>query len=101
MKEKRSPGGANYHNQDIIRINIICKYFKRWKKLNEIQLTKNKIAVNNQKMKTHPLSPGEQSYINASLWLAACSVHRGQFLKVKAQQHYITTEMIHYHLLKF
>ena len=30
---------------------------KKWKKYNEIQLTKNKMDLNNQKMKNHPPSP--------------------------------------------
>ena len=33
-----------------------------WKKYNEIQLTKNKMDLNNQKMKNHPPSP-EQSFV--------------------------------------
>ena len=32
-------------------------FYNKWKKNNEIQLTKNKMDLNNQKMKNHPLSP--------------------------------------------
>ena len=31
-------------------------FYKRWKKYNDIQLTKNKMDLNNQKMKNHPSS---------------------------------------------
>ena len=31
--------------------------YKKWKKQNEIQLTKNKMNLNNQKMTNHPPSP--------------------------------------------
>ena len=53
-KEKRSPDGINYHYQNKVIINIDCQYFVRdGKKYNEIQLTKNKIDFNNQKIKNH------------------------------------------------
>ena len=29
-------------------------FYKKWKKYNEIQLTKNKMDLNNQKMTNHP-----------------------------------------------
>ena len=32
-------------------------FYKKWKKYNEIQLTKNKMDLNNQKMTNHPPSP--------------------------------------------
>ena len=31
-------------------------FYKKWKKYNEIQLTKNKMDLNNRKMKKHPPS---------------------------------------------
>ena len=40
--------------------NNTCKiiiFYKKWKKYNEIQLTKNKMDLNNRKMKNHPPSP--------------------------------------------
>ena len=42
-KEKISPAGLNYPNQNTIK-KIICLYFIRyvWKRYNKIQLTKNK-----------------------------------------------------------
>ena len=33
-------------------------FYKKWKKYNELQLTKNKMDLNNQKMTNHPPSPG-------------------------------------------
>ena len=32
-------------------------FYKKWKKYNEFQLTKNKMDLNNQKMTNHPPSP--------------------------------------------
>ena len=32
-------------------------FYKKWKKYNEIQLTKNKMDLNIRKMKNHPHSP--------------------------------------------
>ena len=32
-------------------------FYKKWKKYNEIQLTKNKMDLNNRKMTNHPPSP--------------------------------------------
>ena len=32
-------------------------FYKKWQKCNEIQLTKNKMNLNNLKMKNHPPSP--------------------------------------------
>ena len=32
-------------------------FYKKWKKYNEIQLTKNKMDLNIRKMTNHPLSP--------------------------------------------
>ena len=32
-------------------------FYKRWKKYNERQLTKNKMELNNRKMTNHPPSP--------------------------------------------
>ena len=45
-------------NQTTIIINIIntVLFYKIWKKDNEIQLRKNKIDLNNGKMKNHPPS---------------------------------------------
>ena len=33
-------------------------FYKKWKKYNEIQLTKNKMDLNIRKMTNHPPSPG-------------------------------------------
>ena len=35
----------------------MVKYYKKWKKYNEIQLTKNKMDLNIRKMTNHPPSP--------------------------------------------
>ena len=32
-------------------------FYKKWKKYNEFQLTKNKMDLNNRKMTNHPPSP--------------------------------------------
>ena len=32
-------------------------FYKKWKKYNEIQLTKNKMDLNNRKISNHPPSP--------------------------------------------
>ena len=39
-------------------------FYKKWKKYNEIQLTKNKMDLNIQKMTNHPPSPVKFSFIN-------------------------------------
>ena len=58
-KEKRSPNGLNYPNQNIILINIIWYFFyKILKKYNSIQLTKNKMDFNIIKITNHPPSHG-------------------------------------------
>ena len=41
---------------------VIC--YKKWKKYNEIQLTKNKMDFSNRKMTNHPPSPGFLSIDN-------------------------------------
>ena len=35
-------------------------FYKKWKKYNEIQLTKNKMDLNIRKMTNHPPSPGRR-----------------------------------------
>ena len=49
-------------------------FYKKWKKYNEFQLTKNKMDLNIRKMTNHPPSPGFQysnegikNYTNISL----------------------------------
>ena len=36
-------------------------FYKKWKKYNEIQLTKNKMDLKNRKIKNHPPSPPTKS----------------------------------------
>ena len=38
-------------------------FYKKWKKYNEIQLTKNKMDLNIRKMTKHPSSPGYLIYM--------------------------------------
>ena len=48
-QEKRSLDGLNYPNKNTIITNIICQYFIRdGKKYNEIQLTKNKMDLDDR-----------------------------------------------------
>ena len=54
--KNRSPDGLSLPNQNTIIENIKLQYSIRWKKYNEIQLTKNKADLNNLKMKIHPPS---------------------------------------------
>ena len=54
-KGKRSPDGQNYTNQNTIIIKILVIY-KRLKKYNEIELTKNKMDLSIRKIKNHPPS---------------------------------------------
>ena len=44
---------SEYNNN---KHNIVI-FYKKWKKLNKIQLTKNKMDLNNQKIKNHQPSP--------------------------------------------
>ena len=37
-------------------------FYKKWKKYNEIQLTKNKIVLNNRQITNHPPSPVQHQY---------------------------------------
>ena len=39
-------------------------FYKKWKKYNEIQLTKNKMDLNIRKMTNHPPSPEKDSRRN-------------------------------------
>ena len=57
--KQRSPNGLSLPNQNTILINIILQYSIRNGKNNEIQLTRNKIGLNNRKMKNHPPSYGK------------------------------------------
>ena len=55
-KEKRSPDGLNYPNQNTINKPNLLVFYKRWKKYHEIHLRKNKMNLNNRKMTHHPAS---------------------------------------------
>ena len=39
-------------------------FYKKWKKYNEIQLTKNKMDLNNRKMTNHPPQCLHMMYLN-------------------------------------
>ena len=58
-KEKRSPDGPKLskskHKKNKHNLLVLCK---RWKKYNEIQLTNNKMDLNNLKITNHPPSAG-------------------------------------------
>ena len=58
---KRSPDSLSHPNQNTIIIKqnmvIFLIFYKKWKKYNEIQLTKNKMDLNIQKITNHPPSP--------------------------------------------
>ena len=53
---KRSPDGLLHPNRNTTIINNLVKFYWKWKK-NEIQLTKNKMDLNNRKITNHPPSP--------------------------------------------
>ena len=56
--KERSPDCLSLPSQNTILINVKWYYFMRHgKKYNEIQLTKNKMDLNNRKMTNHPPSP--------------------------------------------
>ena len=72
---KRSPDGLSHPNRNTIIINNLVKFYKKWKKNNEIQLTKNKMDLNNLKMTNHPPSPEEfsiGSQLFVGIYLAFC-----------------------------
>ena len=51
--EKICPDGLSHPNQNIIIINNVVAFYMIWKNYNEIQLTKNKVDLNNRKMTNH------------------------------------------------
>ena len=56
--KKRCPDGLSHPNQKTIIINKnVVIFYKKWKKYNEIQLTKSKMDLNIRKMTNHPPSP--------------------------------------------
>ena len=54
-------------------------FYKKWKKYNEIQLTKSKMDLNIRKMTNHPPSPGS-AYVDASS-LTRPSLHAHAFFQ--------------------
>ena len=56
-REKKSRRPITFYSNYSNNKHNIVVFYKIWKKYNEIQLTKNKIALNNQKMTNHPPSP--------------------------------------------
>ena len=52
-KERKSPDGLSYPNQNTIILTQFVSIYKIWKKYNEIQLTKNKMDLNIRKMTNH------------------------------------------------
>ena len=59
---KISPDGLPHPNRNTIIINNLVKFYKKWKKHNEIQLTKNNMDLNNRKMTNHPPSAAGREY---------------------------------------
>ena len=55
--KERSPDGLLQPNQNTILISIMLLFYKIRNKYNEIQLTKNKMDLNNRKMTNHPPFP--------------------------------------------
>ena len=53
-KSSTHPRKSKYNNNN--EHNLLV-FYKIWKKFKKIQLTKNKMDLNNQKMKNHPPSP--------------------------------------------
>ena len=64
--KERSPDSLSLPNQNTILINIKWYYFTRYEKNNEIQLTKNKMDLNNRKMTNHPPSHAQRSNTEVS-----------------------------------
>ena len=50
-------------------------FYKKWKKYNEIQLTKNKMDLNNRKMTNHPPSPDRTYNSSTTTWRAVQDEH--------------------------
>ena len=69
-------------------------FYKKWKKYNEIQLTKNKMDLNNQKMTNHPPSPEKQ--IKGTV-LVESSFFYHTFLCNYAQKNYCTEKNYNYY----
>ena len=64
---KRSPDGLSHPNRNTIIIkNNLVKFYKKWKKYNEIQLTKNKMDLNNRKITNHTPSPAHTTVLYKS-----------------------------------
>ena len=51
--KERNADCQSLPNQNTMLINIMVLFYKIWKKYNEIQLTKNKMDLNNRTM-NHP-----------------------------------------------
>ena len=58
MREKKSPDGLNFSNENTIIINIICQYFiKRWKNY-KIELIKKQNGLKRSKNEKSSALPG-------------------------------------------
>ena len=55
--DKKSPDGLSHPNQKYNIKHIMVIFHKKWKEYGEIQLTKNKMDLNNLIMNNHPPSP--------------------------------------------
>ena len=60
----------------------MVKFYKKWKKDNEIQLTKSKMDLNNRKMTNHPPSPVTQYMSSVNINYPTSS----QYIKVEHRE---------------
>ena len=57
LKSKKEVPTTPRPNQNNINKHNMGVFYNIWKRYNEIQLTKNKMNLNNRKIKNHPPSP--------------------------------------------
>ena len=73
-------------------------FYKKWKKYNEFQLTKNKMDLNIRKMTNHPPSPDVTTNWSLNKHYLLCllfsTVKRAQLLKIKAQESSIWAKLM-------
>ena len=67
-------------------------FYKKWKKYNEIQLTKNKMDLNIRKMTNHPPSPGDgkkRASTDGGVFDSALNSHNCSETKLKKADDYL------------
>ena len=74
-------------------------FYKKWKKYNEIQLTKKEMVLNNRKMTNHPPSPVQHKYNklqkkvlkirakckSANIWSSTVQLHGVDLIDIQVQ----------------